>query len=189
MRVSRRAVLKGLAAGGLGAVIAPAGYGYVHSRHQLGVTRDTLPVDGLPDGLSGLKIGLLTDIHRSQWVSEEDVRRAVQLLLAEQPDLVVLGGDYVTWGDRAYVDRAAHALAGLKAPHGVFGIVGNHDDDHDMPAALVRQGVEMLKDERTRLKLNGETVDLVGIRFWITSARFLALPRGPPSCLHTIRGV
>jgi hypothetical protein len=48
----------------------------------------------------------------------------------------------------------------------VFGILGNHDDDHDMPAALGRNGVQMLKDARTRLTIRNETVDLVGIRFW-----------------------
>src|SRR5262249_40632745 len=78
------------------------------------------------------------------------------------------GGDYVTWGNRQYVGPSAEALAPLSAPHGIFGILGNHDDDHDMPAALGRNGVQMLKDARTRLTLRGETVDLVGIRYWAT---------------------
>ncbi len=48
----------------------------------------------------------------------------------------------------------------------MFGILGNHDDDHDMPAALGKNGVQMLKDARTRLTIRNETLDLVGIRFW-----------------------
>ena len=56
--------------------------------------------------------------------------------MREQPDLIVLGGDYVTWGDRQYVAPVGRGAAPLSAPHGVFGILGNHDDDHDMPAAL-----------------------------------------------------
>ena len=87
-------------------------------------------------------------------------------VMSEKPDLIVLGGDYVTWGDRAYVGPAAEALRPLAAPQGVFGILGNHDDDHDMPAALMRNGVQMLKDARTRLQIRNETVDLIGIRFW-----------------------
>jgi predicted MPP superfamily phosphohydrolase len=78
----------------------------------------------------------------------------------------VLGGDYVTEFDRQYMTPSAEALAPLSAPHGVFGILGNHDDDHEMPAALAKNGVEMLKDARTRLTIRNETVDLVGIRFW-----------------------
>src|SRR5471030_2489186 len=79
---------------------------------------------------------------------------------------IVLGGDYVTWRDRDYIRPSAEALEPLAAPHGVFGILGNHDDDHDMPAALGRNGVEVLKDARTRLRIRNETVDLVGIRYW-----------------------
>jgi predicted MPP superfamily phosphohydrolase len=49
---------------------------------------------------------------------------------------------------------------------GIFGILGNHDDDHDMPAALARHGVQVLRDARTRLTVRGEALDLVGVRFW-----------------------
>jgi hypothetical protein len=84
----------------------------------------------------------------------------------QRPDLIALGGDYVTWGDRQYVEPSAEALAPLSAPHGVFAILGNHDDDHQMPAALGARGVEVLKDARTRLTIRNETVDLVGIRYW-----------------------
>jgi predicted MPP superfamily phosphohydrolase len=123
-------------------------------------------VNGLPPALAGLRIGLITDTHRSRWVSHDDIDRAARALLAQHPDLVVLGGDYVTWGDRQYVGPSADALGSLTAPHGVFAILGNHDDDHDMPLALRRQGIQVLRDARTRLMIRGERVDLVGIRFW-----------------------
>ncbi len=164
--ISRRALLKTLLAGGVGAVAGTGAYGFLDGRHQLGVTRVTIPLKMLPPALNGLRIGMLTDIHRSRWVSHDDVVRAAGMLMAEHPDLIVLGGDYVTWGDRRYVGPAADALASLAAPHGTFGILGNHDDDHDMPAALARNGVEMLRDARTRLTVRGATIDLVGVRFW-----------------------
>ena len=71
-------------------------------------------------------------------VPAKDIRTAVDLVSASRPDLIVLGGDYVTWGDRAFVGPVAELLAPLTAPHGVFAILGNHDDDRDMPAALRR---------------------------------------------------
>ena len=160
MAISRRTLLKGFAATGVGTVTGAGAYGYLHGRDALELTRATLPVDHLPPGLAGLRIGFMTDIHRSRWVSAEDVSDAVRLLMAEAPDLIVIGGDYVTWGDRQYVGASAEALGGLHAPHGVFGILGNHDDDHDMPAALVARGVEMLKDARTRLTIGPETLSL-----------------------------
>ena len=42
----------------------------------------------------------------------------------------------------------------------------NHDDDRDMPGALGRHGIEILRDARTRLTIRHVAVDLVGVRFW-----------------------
>ena len=166
MAITRRAVLKTLIATGVGAATGTAAYGFLYGRHELSVTRIALALRSLPPALAGLRIGLLTDIHRSALVPHEDVARAVALMMDQKPDLIVLGGDYVTWGDRNFVTPAAEALAPLSAPQGVFAILGNHDDDHDMPAALARAGVQVLRDARTRLTIRGEPVDLAGIRFW-----------------------
>lgn len=179
MALTRRAVLKGLAATGAGALAGMGSYGYLHERHALEVTREDVPIFDLPPSLAGLRIGLLTDTHRSYWVSHDDVFQAAARLMDERPDLIVLGGDYVTGGHRDYVQPAAEALQKLAAPHGVFGILGNHDDDRHMPAALASHGVEMLKDARTRVVVKGEALDLVGIRFWTKrSADIGSLVRG-----------
>jgi hypothetical protein len=164
--LSRRDVLKGLTAAGVGVAAGTAAHGYLYDRHHLELTRETLSVTGLPAALSGLRIGLLTDLHRSETVSHAMVDRAARVLMAERPDLIVLGGDYVTWGDRRFVTPAAEALAPLSAPHGVFAVLGNHDDDRDMPAALSAQGFVVLRDARTRLTILGETLDVAGIRYW-----------------------
>lgn len=166
MAISRRTALKALLATGVGGLTGVGSYGYLYARDALRLTEADLPVAGLPASLSGLRVGLMTDIHRSRWVSADDVMAAVSLLLAARPDLVVLGGDYVTWGDRTFVGPSAEALAALSAPHGVFAILGNHDDDHDMPAALAARGVQVLRDARTRLVIRGEPLHLAGIRFW-----------------------
>jgi predicted MPP superfamily phosphohydrolase len=166
MAVTRRAVLRTLVAAGVGTVGGTGAYGYLYGRHQLEVTRAAVPVSRLPAPLSGLRIGLITDIHRSRWVSQEDVAAAVDALMRERPELIVLGGDYVSFGDRHFMERSADALSGLSAPMGIFGILGNHDDDHDMPAALARHGVQVLRDARTRLTVRGAPLDLVGVRFW-----------------------
>lgn len=166
MVVTRRTAVRMLLAGGVGALSGVGAFGYLYGRHELEVTRAAVPVAGLASALAGLRIGLLTDIHRSRWVSHEDVSRAVALLQGERPDLIVLGGDYVTWGDRRFVGPVAEALAPLNAPFGVFGILGNHDDDRNMPAALAARDVQMLKDARTRVTIRNEAVDLIGIRYW-----------------------
>jgi predicted MPP superfamily phosphohydrolase len=179
MAISRRTLLKLCAAGGVGTVAGASMYGGLYERRAVGMTDLTIRVSGLPAALAGLRIGLITDVHRSQWVSADDVAHAVTLLQAAQPDLIVLGGDYVTWGDRRFVEPAAEGLSGLSATHGVFGILGNHDDAVDMPAALERRGVTMLKNARTRLRVRGEVLELMGISFWTRRLRDIAsLARG-----------
>jgi predicted MPP superfamily phosphohydrolase len=170
MVISRRSALKALLATGVGVTAGGSAYGGLYGRHALELTRAKLPVSGLPPALTGLRIGLMTDVHRSQWVSAEDVDLAVRLLMSEKPDLVVLGGDFVTWGDRKFVGPSAEGLSALSAPHGVFAILGNHDDDHDMPAALSAGGAEVLRDARTKLRIRNESVEIAGLRFWTKRA-------------------
>jgi predicted MPP superfamily phosphohydrolase len=163
---SRRDILKRLGTIGIGAVTGAAAHGFLYERHRLGLVRETISVAGLHPAHAGLRIGFITDLHRSENVSHELVDAAVRLVMAEQPDLIVLGGDYVTWGDRRYVAPSADALAPLTAPHGVFAVLGNHDDDRDMPAALTAKGFTVLRDARTRVTIKEETLDIAGIRFW-----------------------
>jgi hypothetical protein len=164
--LDRRQLLKGMAGVAIGAATGSAVHGFLYERHHLELTQSTFPVPGLPAALRGLRIGFLTDIHRSQLVSHEDVATAVRMVMAEKPDLIVLGGDYVTWSDRRYMGAAADALAPLSAPHGVIAILGNHDDERDMPAALAAKGFTVLKDARTRLVIRGEAMDFAGIKYW-----------------------
>jgi len=166
MPITRRAVLKGALAGAIGACTGAVTYGIADERHRVGVTEAALPVSGLPEALDGVRIALLTDVHHSHLVPADDVARAVSLVQSAHADLIVLGGDYVTYGDRDYVEPVAELLSPLNAPNGVFAILGNHDDDRDMPAALVRRKFIVLKDQRTQVQIRGEMVNLAGIRFW-----------------------
>ncbi len=177
--LDRRNLLKGLVGIGLGTATGGVAHGFLYERHNLELTRKTFPIAGLPEALRGLRVGVLTDVHRSQTVSHELVAAAVDMLMAERPDLIVLGGDYVSWRDQHYVHPAAEALAPLSAPHGVIAILGNHDDDHEMPAALASKGFTVLKDARTRLTIRGEVMDFAGIRYWTYKVADLA---------HVLRG-
>jgi uncharacterized protein len=172
--VSRRGVLKYLGGAAIGAAAGGAAHGFLYERHHLELTRSAFPVPGLPEALRGLRLGLLTDIHRSQTVPHEMVAAAVAMLMAEKPDLIVLGGDYVSWRDRRYVHPAAEALAPLSAPHGVLAILGNHDDDREMPAALSAKGFTVLRDARTRLTIRDEPIDFAGVRFWTNKVTDIA---------------
>ncbi len=174
MELSRRAALRTIGAATVGAVTGLGTYGFAFERHRLTLTCATVPVSGLAPALDGLRIALVTDIHHGRMVPAEDVQAAVRMTLDAGPDLIVLGGDFVTWGERRYVQPVAELLSPLSAPAGVFAILGNHDDDRDLPAALSRRGVTVLKDARTHLTVRGEGLDLVGIRYWTRRVQDLA---------------
>jgi predicted MPP superfamily phosphohydrolase len=174
MSISRRTAIKTVIATTVGTATAGLTYGAAIERHRIGMTSATLPVSGLPPALDGLRISLITDIHHSRIVPAADVLQAIELAMSARPDLIVLGGDYVTFGDREFVGPVAELLGSLQAPHGVFAVLGNHDDDRDMPAALTDKGFVVLKDQRTQLSIRGESLTLAGIRFWTRRAENIA---------------
>ena len=139
----------------------------VYERHHIGVTEATLPVSGLPPALDGLRIALLTDIHHSALVPADDVARAVELAVDRSRISSCSEATTSPNGDRAFVEPVAELLAPLRAPHGVFAILGNHDDDREMPAALARQGIRVLQGRSARGSRSAASgLELAGIRFW-----------------------
>ena len=165
-RLTRRDVLRAAGAVGLGAMTGVAAHGFLYERHHISVTREDLGVPGWPESLSGLRVGFISDLHRSGTVPHEMVARAVAALMAHNPDLIVLGGDYVTNRDRRFVQPAADALAPLSAPFGVFAVLGNHDEERDVTPPLSGRGFVVLRDARTQIAVRGETVDIAGLRYW-----------------------
>lgn len=159
---------------GVGLTVGSLAHGTLYERHHIEITRSTLPVAGLDAALAGVRVGLITDTHHSDFTSAAFIGQAVALLQAEQPDLVVLGGDYVTQRDPRFIAPSAEAFAPLSAPHGVYGILGNHDDDTDVPRALRRAGVTVLRDARTTLRVHGAPLDLIGLRYWTRDRATLA---------------
>ena len=164
--ISRRAVLRLATGVAAGLVAGEVAYGGFYERYHLGVTRADIACHALPPGLDGLRIGLISDTHYSAFTSLPLIERAVDLLQREAPDLVLLGGDYVTHRDRRYIADAAKPFARLDAPHGVFGVLGNHDDAIEVPRVLRRAGVTVLTDTRMRLSVRGRTIDLLGLDYW-----------------------
>ena len=140
--MTRRDFIRSATAISVGALAGVGAYGVAYERHQIErITRD-LSVRGLPPPFDGLRIGMITDVHHSAVVSAEDVMRAVNLLKEAAPDIVVLGGDYISFFDRSYVTPVAELLAPLAmAPQGSFAVLGNHDDEKEMPAALTSRGL------------------------------------------------
>lgn len=107
--------------------------------------------------LAGLRIGLITDIHHEPHRPAAMLARAVALLNDARPDVILLGGDYVNSTARDF-DHPLALLAQLRAPLGVYGVLGNHDywagADY-LSALLTRAGVTILRNEARALRAPG----------------------------------
>ncbi len=166
--------MKAALAAATGAVAGTVAHGFGWERHALGLVRTDLPISGLGPAFDGFRIGFITDLHHSALVGREDIDRAIAVVMAERPDLVVLGGDYVSYADRKYIEPVAEMLGGLSAPHGVIAILGNHDDDRFVPAALERRGLMVLADARTALEIRGDRLEVAGLKFWTRGVEEIA---------------
>jgi predicted MPP superfamily phosphohydrolase len=83
-----------------------------------------------------------------------------------KPDLIVLTGDYIAW-DPSAEREVVRVLAGLRAPAGVFGCLGNHEEESNtedyVTSLFAEQGIHILRQQRTPIQLANETVNLIGI--------------------------
>jgi len=114
--------------------------------HQL-----TIPNDGAP--IPPLRIAFASDLHGGPGTHPATIRRACRLLAAEQPQLLLLGGDFVSFHAR-HVEGVLEAIDQIDAPLGRFAVLGNHDliaDDAWLVQRLETIGVRTLVNENVRL--------------------------------------
>ncbi len=119
----------------------------------------------------GLRLAILTDLHvGSPHTGIDKIERVVARTNAEAPDLILLLGDYViqdvVGGEFVEPERLAEKLAGLRAPLGVFAVLGNHDwwlDGERVAAALKHANINVLENEAVRVESAGSAFWIAGI--------------------------
>jgi uncharacterized protein len=143
-----------------------AGYGLLYERQNVEVVRQRVRLARLPKAFDGFRIAQLSDIHLGPFTTADYIRRCVAITNGLEPDLIVLTGDYICW-DPAAQGEVVRVLAGLRAPHGVFGCTGNHEGDVGIEDSITRlfaaRGIRMLRQERAPIRLGDETLNLIGI--------------------------
>ena len=139
--MNRRVFLKATAALAIPSPVIGASYGMFEAG-WVRVERPTLPLPNLPAAFEGLKVAFLTDIHHGPYVSLDYVNSIVRTTQTLRPDLILLGGDYSS-KEAKYIRPCFDVLAGLKAPLGVFGVLGNHDYWHGL--GETREGMNAAK--------------------------------------------
>lgn len=129
-------------------------YGFGET-YRLETKQYTFASPDLPEEFDGLRVVLVTDIHRGPFLSQERVRSLVDRVNALEPDLIVLGGDYV-YLDTDYAASCFEELRGLDPPLGCYAVLGNHDygdyqDGSGGPAPVIKAiagaGITLLRDD------------------------------------------
>jgi len=143
-----------------------AGYGLLYERQNVEIVRQRVRLVRLPKAFDGFRIAQLSDIHIGPFTTADYIRRCVAITNGLKPDLIALTGDYICWDPEAQ-GEVVRVLAGLRAPHGVFGCMGNHEADVGIEESITRlfaaQGIRMLRQESAPIRLRGETLNLIGI--------------------------
>ena len=147
-----RALARGalIAAGAAAALYA----GWIEPRRLVTVRR-TLELPRWPATLDHFRAGVLSDIPAGALhAGPKAIARAVERLNDERPDVILLLGDFIDahplWGGRIPPATIAQELADLRAPRGVFAVLGNHDwkqTGDEMWRALTDAGITVLENE------------------------------------------
>lgn len=163
---SRRRFLKQSAVLVSATPFVAAGYGLLYGRKDVEVVRQRVRLARLPKGFDGFRIAQLSDIHMGPFTTGDYIRRCVAITNGLKPDLIALTGDYIAW-DPGLERSVVSVLASLRAPHGVFGCLGNHEEESETEAYVsglfTAQGVRILRQERTPIRLDGDELNLLGI--------------------------
>ncbi|HEX5483809.1 MAG TPA: metallophosphoesterase [Terriglobia bacterium] len=153
----------------VGAVpFAMGAYGVFIGRLNLKVTHPRIVLPRLPAAFEGFRILQLSDLHIGPFMTAREIRKVVEISNRLQPDLAVLTGDYVTW-DASTQYAVVDALSGLKAQHGVYGCLGNHEIYTHTQASITRlfaaQGFRILRQEQAVIQQGQDFINLIGVDF------------------------
>jgi predicted MPP superfamily phosphohydrolase/succinate dehydrogenase/fumarate reductase cytochrome b subunit len=161
-------------------------WGMVRGAYDYQVKKVKLPLSKLPDAFKGFKIVQISDLHVGSFVSTNPLKEVVRIINDLQPDLILFTGDLVNnRTDELFPHQ--ETLSQLKARHGVFSVLGNHDYGDYVPWSSLEEknrnlselvdrhramGWDILLDEHRHIEKDGERISLIGVQNWSVHLRF-----------------
>ena len=161
-------------------------WGITSGAYDYRIVRKKLILPNLPKAFDGITFAQISDIHSGSFYNKKAVLGGVEMLLAEKPEFVFFTGDLVN-NKASELKEYQDIFAKVKAPLGVFSVLGNHDygDYHfgkepspakaknlaEIIATQKIMGWDLLMNEHRRLKVDGEEIGILGVENW-GSGRF-----------------
>lgn len=158
-------------------------WGFFIEPNRLIVRHETIQIAEWPRGLNDFRIAALSDIHAGgEFIDQQKLRTIVERTNALQPELIAIMGDFIAGDGRRHPLRMTPEEFGpilkeLRAPLGVYAVLGNHDwwyDGRHVRRALEQNGIKVLDDEWIKVEARGTSLYLVGLAdLWTRPQRIL----------------
>ncbi|MGE2732335.1 metallophosphoesterase [Mycolicibacterium vaccae] len=163
----RRVFLSRVAAVAAGTATAGlVGTGLVNALGPPQTLRVPVRLPRLDPAFDGFRVAVVSDIHLGPLLGRAHTERIVRMINETEPDLVAVVGDLVD-GTVAELGAAAEPLQDLVAREGAFFVTGNHEyfveDTAEWLRELERLGLQLLRNENTRIQRGGAGFHLAGV--------------------------
>ncbi|REJ82365.1 MAG: metallophosphoesterase [Bacteroidetes bacterium] len=161
-------------------------YGMTGGAYNYKVRKVKLRLVGLPDTFRNMKLVQISDLHLGSFMSVDPLKKAVELINSQKPDLVLFTGDLVN-------DRAAEVLpykdvlSEISARHGVYSVLGNHDygdyyrwnseeekisNFENLKQLQKEMGWKLLLNSNDTIERDGSRLALIGVENWSARMNF-----------------
>lgn len=155
-------------------------FGIVSGAHNYRLRRRTIYLPNLPKQFDGISIGQLSDIHSGSFFSRSGVKKGIDLLQSEKPEMIFFTGDLVN-DVTSEVAEYKDIFAKVQAPLGVYSTLGNHDyGDYkswpsiekkkknlsDLVTVHKEMGWDILLNENRTITVDGASIAVIGVENW-----------------------
>ena len=161
-------------------------YGMTGNAYRHRVRKVKLSLPNLPEAFEGFKAVQISDLHVGSFMSDEPLKKAIELIHQQKPDVIFFTGDLVNdRHDEALEFR--HILSTMTAPFGVYSVLGNHDygDYYQWKTLTEKQdnlsklkalhgemGWKLLLNDHTFIEKDGQRLGLIGVENWSARMNF-----------------
>jgi uncharacterized protein len=161
-------------------------YGMWRNPYRYTLYKKKVGIRQLPEDLHGLRIVQISDIHAGSFLYKEPIKNAIDLINAQQPDLVFFTGDLVN-NIADEMDNLIDVFDKIEARLGIYSVLGNHDygDYVSWPSPEAKAGNldklkqihqqlgwNLLLNEHRLLNLNKATIAVIGVENYSAQMRF-----------------
>ncbi len=155
-------------------------YGVVKGRYDFKVHNIKLAFKNLPKSFNGFRIVQISDIHTGSFDSKEAINRGIDLINEQNADIILFTGDIVNNDSRELIPFIDD-FKRLRAKHGVYAVLGNHDygdykkwnskeekkENMDLLFDYLKQmNFHLLNNENVTISKNEESIGILGVENW-----------------------